>query len=48
MAWSPVSQWFAYISQYERNGIEILNTESAKIYCAEIEETFGAEKGLAL
>ncbi len=33
MTWSPDSQWFAYISEYVHRGIEILNTESGKVYC---------------
>jgi hypothetical protein len=44
MLWSSDSQWFAYISQYEHNGIEILNTENGKIYCGENEKVFGVEK----
>ena len=44
MLWSADSQWFAYISQYEHNGIEILDTENGNIYCVENEKIFGVEK----
>lgn len=44
MLWSTDSQWFAYISQYGHNGVEILNTEDGSIYCVENEKIFGAEK----
>lgn len=38
MIWSPDSQWFVYISEYIHNGIEILNTESGKVYCVDNDE----------
>ncbi len=38
MTWSPDDQWFAYISEYLHNGLEILNTESGKIYCINNDE----------
>jgi Tol biopolymer transport system component len=33
MDWSPDGKWLAYISQYGHYGIELLDTESGKIYC---------------
>jgi hypothetical protein len=44
MLWSSDSEWFVYISQYEHNGIEILNIENGSIYCVENEKIFGVEK----
>ncbi len=38
MTWSPDGQWFAYISVYSHIGLEILNTESGKIYCIDNDE----------
>ncbi len=35
MVWSPDSQWFAYISQIEHLGIELLNTNNGEIYCGD-------------
>lgn len=44
MLWSSDSKWFAYISQYGHDGIEILDTENGNIYCVENEKIFGVEK----
>lgn len=44
MAWSSDNQWFAYISQYKHNGIEILNTENGDIYCGENEKILDIDK----
>jgi len=45
MAWSPDSQWLAYISQhYEHTGIEILNTENGEIYCIENEKIHSVDR----
>lgn len=44
MLWSSDSKWFAYISEYEHNGVEILDTENGNIYCVENEKIFGVEK----
>ncbi len=34
MAWSPDSQWFAYISDYGHRGLEVLNADTGVVYCA--------------
>ena len=44
MLWSSDSKWFSYISEYEHNGVEILDTENGNIYCVGNEKIFGVEK----
>jgi hypothetical protein len=39
IAWSPDSQWIAYISEYIHKGVEILNTNNGKIYCTQNDDT---------
>ena len=39
MVWSPDSRFFAYISQYEHYGVEILDTENGEIFCGRDDES---------